>query len=253
MRLEDFRRFELYSGVRIPSGSWLVLRLDGRGFGRLALELRARKPFDPRLARCLVDSARSVYQQGFNPALIYVASDELNILFIGEPPFGGRVEKLDSVLSGIISSSACLNLRRLFGVETVVSFDCRVVVLDEESFFSYIAWRQLDSVRNCLNAYAYWTLRASGMSPRRAAERLRGLKAQALIKLLREHDVDFGSVPSWQKNGILIYKRPVLRTAGKVHYLRKRLTESWRVPSFLGPQGRHLLRRVVRWASVSRI
>ena len=253
MGLEGFKRFEAYSGVCVPSGSWLVLRLDGRGFRKLALKLGARKPFDLRLARCLVDSAKAVYQEGFNPALVYVASDELNLLFTREPPFRGRVEKLDSVLSGVVSSSTSLNIRRHFNVETIISFDCRVVVLDEKSFLDYMAWRQLDSKRNCLNAYAYWTLRSLGMSPRKAAERLRGLKAPGLIELLRQHGVDFGSVPSWQKNGILVYRRPVLRTAGKIHYLRRRLTECWRVPSFLEPRGRCLLRRIVRWSGVSRI
>lgn len=245
MKLDEFRGFEAYSGLRVPPGQPLFLRLNGRDFRRVSLRIGAEKPFDLRLARCLVSSARAVYDEGFNPTLVYLASDELNILFIQAFPFGGRVEKLNSVMAGLVSSAASLCIRNTFGVEVPVSFDCRVVLPKSDKLVDYLAWRQLDAQRNHLNSYAYWTLRKLGKSPWEASEILKGMKAAEMRNMLLQHGLDLERTPLWQRRGILVYREARVKVSSGIPVVRRVLVENWNLPNFSSADGRTLLRRVL--------
>ncbi|MEM3726692.1 MAG: tRNA(His) guanylyltransferase Thg1 family protein, partial [Candidatus Bathyarchaeia archaeon] len=81
---EDYRNWlkhEIFSKTCVPPETPFFLRLDGWKFKELSEAVSAEKPFDKRFAKCLVSSAKILYEKGFNPTLVYVASDELNILF----------------------------------------------------------------------------------------------------------------------------------------------------------------------------
>ena len=123
--------------------------MDGWKFKKVSEAINAEKPFDEKFAKCLVFSGKALFIKGFNPTLVYVASDELNVLFLNTPPFHGRVEKTDSVLAGIVSSAFSLSLQELFGRELVVAFDSRVVIAhNEDKIIDYLSWRQMSSWRN---------------------------------------------------------------------------------------------------------
>jgi len=105
---------EVFSKLQIPPQTPFFVRLNGRRFQAVSEKLKAEKPFDKKLAKCLVKSGKAIYQENLNPALIYVASDEVNVLFAYDAPFNRRVEKINSVLAGTVSSALSLNTLKLF-------------------------------------------------------------------------------------------------------------------------------------------
>ena len=140
---------EIFSKSCILPETPFSIRLDGWKFKKVSEAINAEKPFDEKFAKCLVFSGKALFIKGFNPTLVYVASDELNVLFLNTLPFHGRVEKTDSVLAGVVSSAFSLSLQKLFGREPVLAFDSRVVIVhNEDKIIDYLSWRQMSSWRN---------------------------------------------------------------------------------------------------------
>ncbi len=245
MTLIKPEEYEVFSKLRLPQNSEFFIRLDGRRFSRLCKSLNAEKPFDVRIARCLVRGARAVYSSGFNPSLCYLCSDEVNLLFLPPPPFSGRVEKLDSVLASVVSSGFTLAVNEIFGKQVVAPFDSRTILTPSELIFQYLAWRQRESNGNCLNAYGYWTLIRAGLNRRAAAAQLEGLDSAEIEKLIARYGVDLSEKPMWQRKGTLLYRKIAVkyrRGFGKV--IRSHIEEDWAPPDFSSRIGRTLVHRI---------
>ena len=147
-------RRELYSGLTVAPP--FAVRLDIRNSKRLCKRHFQRQgqlslDFHAKLVRV----ARHIMREEPWLDIAYIQSDELNLVCVDkEPPFRGRVEKIDSVLSGEASS---LLTRELLadGIDNVVAFDARVVKLDSMSQIKdYLAWRRADCFRNAINWYS---------------------------------------------------------------------------------------------------
>lgn len=245
---KNWLKHEIFSGACIPPETPFFLRLDGWKFKELSEAVDAEKPFDKRFAKCLVSSAKILYEKGFNPTLVYVASDELNILFADAVPFRGRVEKLNSIIAGLISSTFALNLRKVFGKEGFVAFDSRVVLASgNERIIEYLAWRQMNAWRNHNNAYAYWILRKLGHKPLEIARKVKGLKTEELHEMLFSHGLNLAKTPQWQRRGILVYKEPFLKKIGEQSVSRRRVMENWKLPLFSSKQGTQLVKQIIDW------
>ncbi|OYT61946.1 MAG: tRNA 5'-guanylyltransferase [Thermofilum sp. ex4484_15] len=245
-----FKACEVFSGLRLPPIPFFI-RVDGRGFRKLLTELGFSKPYDVSFAKLMVESAKSVYEGGFNPALIYLFSDELNILFLKENIFSRRLEKIVSVIASLVSSTFSLKLLEIKGVRVKVAFDARAVIVGKEGILDYLIWRQNEAWRNCLNSYAYYSLLSKGLKPQEAHELLKGLKASQLHELIfRETGINVAKVPSWQRKGILIYKEVKVRKGYdpvkkvRVKALRKIIKEDWDPPLF-EKEGRVALSKIL--------
>jgi len=238
---------EVFSKLQIPPDTPFFVRLNGRRFQAVSEKLKAEKPFDKKFANCLVTSAKAIFQENFNPALIYVASDEINALFTHAAPFGRRVEKIDSVLAGAVSSAFSLNALKLFQTSLTVAFDSRIVIVPEEKSVEYLTWRQLDAWRNHNNAYAYWLLRKLRHKPKDAAKTLKGLKAEELHQLLFQHGVNLAKTPAWQRKGVLIHRRPHLKQLETRTVTRWRVVENWNLPVFSSKEGKALIQQIMDW------
>jgi tRNA(His) 5'-end guanylyltransferase len=135
----------------------------------------------------------------FNPRLCYIFSDELNFLFL-EPTIFWRIEKIDSVFAGVLSSQ----FSALVGAPA--AFDCRVIPVGRDNVLPYLRWRQAECWRNHNNAWAQKTMiEKAGLGPRNADQRLGGLKAPDLSKLCEVYGIDLDRTPVWQRRGILLY------------------------------------------------
>jgi tRNA(His) guanylyltransferase len=223
---------EVFSKLQIPSDSPFFVRLDGRKFQIVSEKLQAEKPFDKKFANCLVKSGKAIFQENFNPALVYVASDEINALFTHNAPFKMRVEKTDSVLAGTVSTAFALSIFKLFGKRLTIAFDSRIIITSKEKSAEYLIWRQLEAWRNHNNAYAYWLLRKIGHTPKDAAKALKGLKTDQLHQLLFNHGVNLAKTPAWQRRGVLVYKSPYRKQVKPSIVTRWRLMENWNLPIF---------------------
>ncbi|RLE75179.1 MAG: hypothetical protein DRJ56_06175 [Thermoprotei archaeon] len=127
-----------------------------------------------------------------------------------------------------------------------------MVPLGLEEVPGYLAWRQLDCFRNCLNSYAYYSLLRAGLSPSEASERLRGLKSGDLLAIVRElAGLELDDIPLWQRRGVLLRWKEVRReslnplTGARAEAVRRRLEEDWELPVFSSTEGRRYLEEVL--------
>ncbi len=200
---QQMRQFETASDRCVPPDVYMVARIDGRSFTRLTKEIcEFEAPFDLRFRDAMVSTTQSLMCCGFDVAYAYIQSDEISLLFsFEETLFRRKIRKFNSILAG--HASACFALQ----VGELTTFDCRVSQLpDAEDVVDYFRWRQQDAKRNSLNAHCYWAIRKSGDSGRTAHRKMVGLSvAQKRVLLQENFDVDFDSLPSWQKFGTAMY------------------------------------------------
>lgn len=115
---EKYRGREIKGKANPP----FIVRLDGVGFGKALKGFK--EPRDKRVHDAIVTGTQQIIER-YNLLGAYVVSDEVNILVYPKTPYAGRVEKIISIFSGILSSRVSLVLgRQLF-------FDSRIVLLED--------------------------------------------------------------------------------------------------------------------------
>ncbi len=234
---------EIFSDLKVPCGSKIIIRADGRNFSSLSNDLELERPYDEHFANLMIDVCVDFFME-FNPLFVFTFSDEINIL-LSEIPFNGRVEKLDSVFASFIAGSFTKNLTKYLKNfnEFVpinlkpVSFDSRIIPLSGNGLVDYFKYRQNGAWRNCLNGYSYWKLREEyGKS--RAVEILNKKKSSELNEILFDKGININEVPSWQRRGIGIYKKKVsingYNPLNKEYVVSNRLKiyKDWDLPLF---------------------
>lgn len=205
---------EIFSDLKVPCGSKIVIRTDGRNFSSLSKVLGLERPYDEHFANLMLDVCSDFFIE-FSPQFIFTFSDEINIL-LSEVPFNGRVEKLDSVFASFIAGAFTKNLMEYSNIFNKidpedlkpVSFDSRIIPLYGHGVFEYFKNRQNEAWRNCLNGYSYWKLREE-YDKSRAIEILNKKKSSELHEILFERGLNIGEVPAWQKRGIGLYKKTI--------------------------------------------
>jgi tRNA(His) 5'-end guanylyltransferase len=147
---------EKFSGLRVKPP--FVVRVDIRNAGAIC-----KKHFQKggRLSqdfhKILVGVGRNVIETA-EPWVgsCYVQSDELSFVCLDkEPPYGGRVEKINSILAAEASSllTSAL-LKKGIGIR-YLAFDSRIIPLKNiRQVGEYLAWRRADCVRNTVNWYS---------------------------------------------------------------------------------------------------
>lgn len=94
--------------------TYMVARLDGRGFTRLTKEIcKFEAPFDERFRDLMVNTVEALMDCGFRIAYGFTESDEISLLFVpGDETFGRKVRKYNSTLAGEASAAFSLALGR---------------------------------------------------------------------------------------------------------------------------------------------
>jgi tRNA(His) guanylyltransferase len=236
---------EIFSDLRVPCGSKIVIRADGRKFSHLASDLGLEKPYDQDFVKIMVAACQEFFQE-FSPSFIYTFSDEINIL-LEKIPFSGRLEKINSVSASFLTGALTQQIFRdkrfcdHFKDSKIpmkpISFDSRVIPLGPQEVVAYFKGRQDESWRNCLNGYAYWTLRKE-YSKKEAVQILNKKKSHQLHDILFERKINIAEVPSWQRRGVGIYRKNVVvegyNPVNQEDVLSKRLKPftDWELPVF---------------------
>ena len=97
------KEYEIFSELRVPKNSNIIVRIDGRSFHTLTRDLKLEKPYDVDFYKAISEVCKDLFNE-FSPLFIYTFSDEINIL-LNDIPFNGRVEKINSVIASFASSS----------------------------------------------------------------------------------------------------------------------------------------------------
>jgi len=185
---------EVYADLRVRGP--LVVRADGRGFGKILRE--AEKPYDMKFATAMARAARTFVEgSGLSPALAFTFSDEINLLFPAAP-FRGRLEKIDSVVAGSLSGHLSLGLGR------AVAMDARAIPLCPGEISGYFAERQDEAWRNHVFSSGFYALIDEGRRPKEAMDLLLGMKEGEIHEMLFCRGTNLAKSPAWQRRGILI-------------------------------------------------
>lgn len=196
------KEYEIYSDLRVPVNSKIIVRLDGRSFHSFAQNMKLTKPYDDNFYKVVVEVSKELFEE-FSPLFIYTFSDEISIL-LDKIPFNGRIEKINSVMASFTSSSFTLN----YGVKfpKAVAFDSRVIPITDDKIYDYFKWRQDEAWRNCVNGYGIHFLK-SKYSSSQANEKINGLGLSDIHEMLFQNGINLNDVETWKKRGIGVYRK----------------------------------------------
>ena len=239
----EMKEREIYSHLRVFPP--FAVRIDGRSFRRTLEGLQ--KPYDERFAHAMADSIELFFKEsGLNPLFAFTFSDEISFFFY-EIPYNNRVEKIDSIIPGFVSSALTIRLE----LEKPVSFDSRIILLGKEDIYQYLLWRQAETWRNHVSSYGYYTLLKSGFNENEAAIRLKNMKANDIHELVFQNGINLAETPVWQRCGILVYRETQVKTGynpikqKEVKTQRKKIKQDWNTPIFKTWEGRKLLMKLI--------
>ena len=191
-------------------------------------------------------SSQLLSESGLSPLFAFTFSDEISLYF-PDLPFRGRVEKIDSVLASFAASSLTLAL----SADQPLAFDARVIVASPGYAVEYLCGRQQEAWRNHLNAYCQDALVREGIPPDEVAGRLSGMRSEELHEFMFSRGLNLAKTPSWQRRGVLVYRREELRpgcdprTGEPAEAVRRAVTIERDLPVFSSPEGRAFLEAIL--------
>ncbi len=187
-----FKEREVFQKVKVESPPF-AFRADGVKFGKY--KSLFKQPRDERIHRALVESAKMLIKT-YSCEYAYISSDEVS-LFCKSIPYGGRVEKIVSVFSSMLSA--------LFSskISPPGWFDGRVLLIAESEWWEYVAWR----MKVCLCNYA---------------SQLTNKPCREALKEVRPESIAFGTLIVREE----VLKEAVDKLSGeRVTVVRRRLKE----------------------------
>ncbi len=194
--------FEVYSSLRVPKNSKIVVRLDGRSFHKLARDLGLVKPYDDNFYEVISKVCRDLFEE-FSAQFVYTFSDEMSLL-LDNVPFDGRIEKINSVMASFAASSFVMH----YGVEfkKPPAFDSRIIPINDDDILNYFRWRQDESWRNCVNSHGIAYLKTK-YSNAEANGKIKGMNLSDIHELLFENGINLNDVETYKKRGIAVYRK----------------------------------------------
>ncbi|WP_298523410.1 tRNA(His) guanylyltransferase Thg1 family protein [uncultured Methanobrevibacter sp.] len=196
------KEYEVYSSLKVPKNSKIIMRLDGRSFHTLARDLELIKPYDENFYKVMSQVCRDLFEE-FSPLFVYTFSDEISLLF-DKVPFDGRIEKLNSVIASFTASSFVMHYNREF--KKPPAFDSRVIPISDDDIVKYFKWRQDESWVNCVNSHGISYLKSK--YPNNVAnDKIKGMNLSDVHELLFENGINLNNVETYKKRGIGIYRK----------------------------------------------
>ena len=196
------KEYEVYSSLKVPKNSKVVIRLDGRAFHKLAKDLDLVKPYDENFYKVISKVCEDLFKE-FSPLFVYAFSDEISLLF-DKLPFEGRVEKINSVIASFAASSFVMHYDAQF--KKPPAFDSRIIPILNEDILKYFKWRQDESWRNCVNSHGISYLK-SKYSNAEANAKINGMNLRDIHELLFQNGINLNDIETYKKRGIGIYRR----------------------------------------------
>lgn len=238
--------YERFADTHIEPGVFFAVRTDGHHFHEVTRDMK--KPYDERF-RALMSRAIRTYmlRRDCLPFIAFAFSDEVSFVFRSDDGvYSRRIEKLDSLVASALSAILTRTMRR------VAFFDARAVVLPRlRDVIRYLAERQNEARRDCINGYTFYTLVQSGLTHEQAGEAMRNWKFPRMSRYLRENKIIFGKLPSWQRRGEAIHWK-AYRKSGFNPVTRKRsvavrygLVRNDGLPYFASESGRRLVQKAL--------
>lgn len=163
-KFEYVRAFE--TDDRCLPNTWIVVRIDGKGFHKFSEKHEFVKPNDKRALDLMVKAAGRVMCEFKEVCVAYGQSDEFSFVFRRDSEmYKRRASKLMTYVSSLFTSSYVFHWPQFFDVPLKYPpcFDGRVVLYPTtQNLRDYLSWRQADCHINNLYNTTFWALVLKG-------------------------------------------------------------------------------------------
>lgn len=175
----------------------IVGRLDGNRFSKFTRGLK--KPYDQRLTDLMRDTGLHIMKV-CDAKVVYHQSDEISVVLYSPDPkhelyFGGRYQKLNSILAGVASAFFTKNLPNYLPekADCMAVFDARFFEVDSlKTATEMLYWRELDAVRNSMLCAAQTVY---------SHKQMWGKNQKELLQMLQDNGIDYDAYPNSYKRG----------------------------------------------------
>lgn len=193
--------------------SWIIIRVDGKGFHKFSKRHTFTKPNDDRSLNLMTTAARAVLEEFTDIVIAYGQSDEYSFVFCKETQtYNRRASKLMTNVTSLFTSAYVYSWASYFPNEKLQyppSFDGRVVLYpSNQNMRDYLSWRQVDCHINNLYNTVFWTLiQEGGLSPQEAQCRLKGTYSSDKHEILfSEFNLNYNNMPELHKKGTTLLR-----------------------------------------------
>lgn len=210
-KYEYVKNFE--QSDRLIPNTWLVVRIDGRGFHNFSTRYTFEKPNDRRALDLMNVAAKAVMTELTDIVLGYGTSDEYSFVFHKSCTlFDRRSSKLISTIVSTFTAHYVHLWPKIFiGVilsPPLPSFDGRVIQYPTvQNLKDYMSWRQVDCHINNLYNTTFWALvQLGGLDTKSAEKELAGtLSADKNEILFSRFKINYNNEPEIFKKGSVIF------------------------------------------------
>ncbi|WVQ95476.1 hypothetical protein IAU59_002573 [Kwoniella sp. CBS 9459] len=216
-------RFEYVRNYETPDplmpNTFIVVRIDGRGFHKFSDAHSFEKPNDRRALDLMDLAAKTVMDEYKDVVLAFGESDEYSFLLRRSTKlYNRRRSKISSSLVSLFTSSYVFNWPRFFPNTPMVyppSFDGRVVLYPgEKEIRDYFGWRQADTHINNLYNTTFWALVKSGQSTAEANKALQGTDSKDKNEMLfSRFGINYNTLPAMYRKGSTCVRQPITVTS----------------------------------------
>nr|CAG4648128.1 EOG090X0AR4 [Moina brachiata]SVE93177.1 EOG090X0AR4 [Moina brachiata] len=211
-KFEYVRQFELDD--RCLPNTWIVVRVDGKGFHKFSDSHGYAKPNDERALRLMSRSASAVMDEFKEICVAYGQSDEYSFVFRKEAQaYSRRSSKLATNVCSLFTSAFVYHWSEYFDSakpQYPPVFDGRTVLYpSDHNMRDYLSWRQADCHINNLYNTTFWALvLKGGLTPHEAEERLKGtLSGDKNEILFSQFGVNYNTEPELYRKGTVLVRR----------------------------------------------
>ncbi|KAK4242669.1 Thg1 C terminal domain-containing protein [Achaetomium macrosporum] len=199
---------------RLLPNTWIVIRIDGRGFTKFASKYGFEKPNDRRALELMNAAARAVMSELPDITIAYGVSDEYSFVFHKSCSlFDRRSSKLVSTIVSTFTAYYVHFWPSHFPntplSPPLPSFDGRAVCYPTvQNLQDYMSWRQVDCHINNLYNTTFWALiQQGGMDATEAEKKLKGtLAADKNEILFSQFGINYNNEPEMYKKGSVVFR-----------------------------------------------
>lgn len=206
--------------------TWIVVRVDGKGFHKFSNVHKFKKPNDPAALDLMKCCAERVMDEFKEISVAYGQSDEFSFVFKKKTDlFKRRASKIMTYACSLFSSSYVYYWKDFFPTTELSyppAFDARVVLYpSNENLRDYLSWRQADCHINNLYNTTFWALvLKGGLTPKEAEEKIRHTLAKDKNEILfSSFGVNYNNEPEVFRKGTTIFRKRVkqnVETSGEM-------------------------------------
>ncbi|MBW2732412.1 MAG: hypothetical protein JRH20_08445 [Deltaproteobacteria bacterium] len=209
--LDKLKEFRCPAETEIPKEFLVVAQLTGIDFEGIfnSPEFEVENAFDARFGKMMVHTASHLLGGDACGLLGYTELTQLCLLLDHRAVSRRWTDPTDlqNYLVGLASAKMTLLL------EEEALFICRLYAFPNAALVGgYFVWRQQEAYLNALNGYCRLVLGRKG-SAEQADNLIAGLGPEEKEEILRQNDIDYESIPAWQRYGASVH----LGTDGEVN------------------------------------